>query len=107
MGDCGPGVMAHFQGLKRNETSWQLIRNQIADFLLAAAEDKDWHDIFAVCDERPPLPPAEPAVPVAGPTAALVVDDEPEDLGGSTRQDFPRLGSATTTSRRMRTSGRR
>ena len=80
-GDCGPDVMAHFQGLERNETSWQLIRNQIADFLLAAADDTEWRDVFGACSETPPPPPAEPAAPAAGPTAALVVDDEPEDMG--------------------------
>ena len=59
-GDCGIDVMAYNQGFERHENTWRYLRGQIADFLIAAAMDEQWHKIFEVCGERPRVPEAVP-----------------------------------------------
>ena len=51
MGDCGIDVMAFHTGLVRIPSTWDNIRGQLADFMLAVRTKPEWQDSFMACQD--------------------------------------------------------
>ena len=50
-GDCGIDVMCYHAGLVRVPSSWQAVRNELADFMLAVQGENEWQECFAACQD--------------------------------------------------------
>ena len=57
-GDCGIDTMTHFLRRDREPSSWAVLRKELAAFMRQHADEAEWHEIFAACQETDLPPPS-------------------------------------------------
>ena len=73
-GDCGIDAILCCEGRARNALTWQETRTRLMTLMWEAAEEPEWHDVWAICAENdPPVPGG------LGPGADATNEEEQDD----------------------------